>query len=73
MPANGWWHEWTFNYDLKVENNVVHLDLAEREAKILVCLGENYDPSAPKPKPDASSDATATNASSAAEAASTEQ
>lgn len=42
MPINGWWHEWTFNYDVKVEYNEVHLDLAEREAKILVWLGEKW-------------------------------
>ena len=44
MPIDGWWHEWTFNYDVKVENNEVHLDIAEREAKILVWLGENWQP-----------------------------
>ena len=44
MPVDGWWHEWTFNYDVKVENNEVHLDLAEREAKILVWLGESWQP-----------------------------
>ncbi|UJR33292.1 hypothetical protein I4U23_020743 [Adineta vaga] len=43
MPVNGWWHEWTFNYDANVENNEVRLDIAEREAKILVWLGENYN------------------------------
>lgn len=46
MPANGSWHEWTFNYDVKVENNEVHLDIAEREAKILVFRGENWQPPA---------------------------
>lgn len=49
MPANGWWHEWTFNYDVSVENNEVHLDIAEREAKILVFRGENWQPSPPSP------------------------
>lgn len=44
MPANGWWHEWTFNYDVKVEHNEVHLDLAEREAKILVFCGDHWQP-----------------------------
>ena len=49
MPANGWWHEWTFNYDVNVENDEVHLDIAEREAKILVYRGENWQPSPPAP------------------------
>ena len=49
MPANGSWHEWTFNYDVKVENNEVHLDIAEREAKILVFSGENWQQPAPEP------------------------
>jgi hypothetical protein len=34
-------------YDVKVENNEVHLDIAEREAKILVWLGDNWQPPAP--------------------------
>ncbi|CAF1440933.1 unnamed protein product [Rotaria sp. Silwood1] len=51
MPVNGWWHEWTFNYDCKVDYNEVHLDLAEREAKILVWLGEDWQPPAPQPEP----------------------
>ncbi len=49
IPANGWWHEWTFNYDVKVDNNEVHLDIAEHEAKILVWLGDNWQPPAPEP------------------------
>ncbi|CAF4107320.1 unnamed protein product, partial [Rotaria sordida] len=44
IPANGWWHEWTFNYDVKVENNEVYLDIAEHEAKILVWLGDDWQP-----------------------------
>lgn len=52
MPVNGWWHEWTFNYDVQVENNEVHLDLAEHEAKILVWLGENWQPMPPEVKSD---------------------
>ena len=47
MPANGWWHEWTFNYDVKVDNNEVHMDIAEREAKILVFRGDNWQPAPP--------------------------
>lgn len=47
LPANGWWHEWTFNYDVKVENNEVHLDIAEHEAKILVYRGDNWQPAPP--------------------------
>ncbi|CAF4159753.1 unnamed protein product [Rotaria sp. Silwood2] len=54
MPTNGWWHEWTFNYDVKVDYNEVHLDLAEREAKILVWLGEDWQPPAPEPQSDPS-------------------
>jgi len=50
LSANGWWHEWTFNYDVQVFNNEVHLDLAEREAKILVYRGEDWQP-APSPQP----------------------
>jgi len=46
IPANGWWHEWTFDYDVKVDNNEVYLDIAEREAKILVWLGDNWQPPA---------------------------
>lgn len=46
MPANGWWHEWTFNYDVKVDNSELHLDIAEREAKILVYRGDNWQPAA---------------------------
>jgi len=53
MPTNGWWHEWTFNYDVKVDNNEVYLDLAEREAKILVWLGEDWQPQAAEPQPQA--------------------
>lgn len=52
MPANGWWHEWTFNYNVKVENNEVHLDVAEHEAKILVWIGENWEPPVPPPVPE---------------------
>jgi hypothetical protein len=52
MPANGWWHEWTFNYDVKVDNNEVHLDIAEHEAKILVWLGDNWEPAPPAPAPE---------------------
>ncbi len=52
MPANGWWHEWTYNYDVKVDNNEVHLDIAEREAKILVYRGDNWQPSVPEPEPE---------------------
>ena len=48
MPTNGWWHEWTFNYDVKVEYNQVHLDLGEHEAKILVWLGEDWQPPSSK-------------------------
>ena len=44
MPTDGWWHEWTFNYDVQIENNQVHLDLAEHEAKILVWLGDDCQP-----------------------------
>ncbi len=51
IPANGWWHEWTYNYNVKVDNNEVHLDIAEREAKILVYLGDNWQPPAPEPQP----------------------
>ncbi|CAF3325386.1 unnamed protein product [Rotaria socialis] len=51
MPANGWWHEWTFNYNAKVENNEVHLDVAEHEAKILVWLGDDWQPPATPPEP----------------------
>ena len=49
IPANGWWHEWTYNYDVKVDNSEVHLDIAEREAKILVWRGDDYQPPAPEP------------------------
>src|ERR1700722_2771589 len=51
MPINGWWHEWTFNYDVKVDNNEVYLDLAEREAKILVWLGKDWQLPASEPQP----------------------
>jgi hypothetical protein len=61
MPVNGWWHEWTFNYDVKVDNNQVHLDLAEREAKILVWLGENWQPPAVVPQPEPSVESTTNN------------
>ena len=44
MPANGWWHEAIFNYDVKVENNELYLDIAEREAKILIWYGEDWQP-----------------------------
>lgn len=47
LPANGWWHEWTFNYDVHVDNNEVHMDIAEREAKILVFRGDNWQPPPP--------------------------
>jgi len=49
IPANGWWHEWTFNYEVKVDNNEVQLDIAEREAKILVWLGDKGQPAASAP------------------------
>jgi hypothetical protein len=60
IPANGPWHEWTFNYEVQVDNNEVHLDIAEREAKILVYRGDNWKPepvaeSPPSPKPVAES------------------
>jgi hypothetical protein len=58
MPINGWWHEWTFNYDVKVDYNEVHLDLAEREAKILVWLGEDWRPPVSEPRSDASVEST---------------
>ncbi len=61
MPVNGWWHEWTFNYDVKVDHNEVHLDLAEREAKILVWLGEDWQPVASGPQPDSSVESTPDN------------
>jgi len=64
MPCNGWWHEWTFNYDSKVENNEAILDLAEREAKILVWRGDDYQPSRQpeaEPQPQPPSDATPVN------------
>ena len=61
--ANGWWHEWTFNYDVRVDNNEVHLDIAEREAKILVWLGENWKPQVPEPQPDSSVESTPNNKS----------
>ncbi|CAF3991233.1 unnamed protein product, partial [Rotaria sp. Silwood1] len=51
MPANGWWHEWTFDYNVKVENNEVHLDIAEHEAKILVYVGDNFQPATPSSEP----------------------
>jgi hypothetical protein len=54
MSINGWWHEWTFNYDVKVDHNEVHLDLGEREAKILVWLGEDWKPSTSESQPDSS-------------------
>jgi hypothetical protein len=54
MPVNGWWHEWTLDYDVKVDHNEVHLDLAEREAKILVWFGENWRPTASESQPDSS-------------------
>jgi len=44
IPANGWWHEWTFNYDIKIDNNELHLDIAEHEAKILVHRGDEWEP-----------------------------
>ncbi len=56
MPVNGWWHEWTFNYDVKVDHNEVHLDLAEREAKILIWLDEDWQPKASEPQPDSSAE-----------------
>jgi hypothetical protein len=55
IPANGSWHEWTFDYDVKVENNEVHLDIAEREAKILVWLGGIEPLSTPASEPAAES------------------
>jgi len=58
MPINGWWHEWTFNYDVKVDHNEVFLDLAEREAKILVWLGEDWQPQAAEPQPESSVEST---------------
>jgi hypothetical protein len=54
LPVNGWWHEWTLNYDVKVDRNKVHLDLAEREAKIVVWFGENWQPTASESQPESS-------------------
>ncbi|CAF2324679.1 unnamed protein product [Rotaria sp. Silwood2] len=51
MPANGRWHEWTFNYDVNVENNEVYVDIAEHEAKILVWIGDNTQPPPPSSEP----------------------
>jgi hypothetical protein len=61
MPVNGWWYEWTLNYDVKVDHNEVHLDLVEREAKILVWFGENWQPTASEPQPDSSVESTPDN------------
>jgi hypothetical protein len=61
MPVNGWWHEWTLNYQVKVDHNEVHLDLAEREAKILVWFGENWQPTASEPQPGSSVESTLDN------------
>ncbi|CAF0930610.1 unnamed protein product [Adineta steineri] len=60
IPANGWWHEWTFNYNVKVDNNEVHLDIAEREAKILVWQGENLQQSEPESKPEETTESSST-------------
>jgi hypothetical protein len=61
MPVNGWWQDWTFNYDVKVDHKEVHLDLAEREAKILVWLGEDWQPAAFEPQSDSSVESTPDN------------
>jgi hypothetical protein len=61
MPVNGWWHEWTPNYQVKVDHNEVHLDLAEREAKILVWFGENWQPTPSEPQPGSSVESTPDN------------
>jgi hypothetical protein len=54
MPINDWWHEWTFNYDVKVDHSEVHLDLAECETKILIWFGEDWQPTASESQPDSS-------------------
>jgi 1,4-alpha-glucan branching enzyme len=36
FPAQGTWHEWTGDYDIKSGNQHILLDLAEYEAKVLV-------------------------------------
>ncbi len=36
MPADGTWHEWGGNYDVKVSDNTLVIDLPEYEAKVLV-------------------------------------
>lgn len=36
FPAAGKWHEWTHDYDVEVGDSLV-IDLAEHEAKVLVC------------------------------------
>jgi hypothetical protein len=58
ISIDGWWHEWTFNYDVRVDHNEVYLDLAEREAKILVWLGEDWKPPTSEPQPDLSVEST---------------
>ncbi len=52
---------WTLNYDVKVDHNELHLDLAEREAKILVWFSENWQPTASEPQPDSSVESTPNN------------
>lgn len=44
MPANGWWHEWTSNTNVKVENREASVDLGGHEGKILVWTNENWQP-----------------------------
>lgn len=36
FPANGTWHEWTYDHDIEAGDHQIILDLAEYEAKVLV-------------------------------------
>jgi 1,4-alpha-glucan branching enzyme len=36
FPENGTWHEWTYDYDVEVQNNYLITDLGEWEAKVFV-------------------------------------
>ncbi|HEY9848879.1 MAG TPA: alpha-amylase family glycosyl hydrolase [Leptolyngbyaceae cyanobacterium] len=36
FPADGNWHEWTYNYDVEAKDGQIMIDLAEYEAKVFV-------------------------------------
>ena len=44
IPHNGWWQQWPDKKDIQADNNEIHLDIGDREGKLLIYRGENWQP-----------------------------